>query len=402
MKYDFDRLISRKNTGCMKWDGAKALFGNTDVIPMWVADMDIPIAHPITEAMKERVEHNIFGYPVHHPESVMESIIYRMQKLYSWQILPEWIVFTPGIIPALYTSVRAFSRPGDDVILQGPVYHPFWSAIRDNGCHVSENRLLLNDSHYEIDFDDLKTKFGTRSGRPSAPSRARLLILCSPHNPVGRVWTEEELTKIGEIITGNGAIIVSDEVHSELLFRDARHTPIASLSEEFEQNSITCISPSKTFNLAGLYASAIIIPNARYRRKFQEARKGIVPGPNVFGLTAMEAAYKHGDEWLEQLLVYLNSNLEYLLDYFERRIPAIRVIKPEGTYLVWLDCRKLGFVPEDLKKFLTNDAEVGLDEGSLFGPGGAGFARMNIACPRSILTEALKRLESAVTRLKPL
>lgn len=383
----------------MKWDGRKAVFGNTDVIPMWVADMDFPIAHPITDALKARLEHNIFGYPLHNPKPVIESVIYRMQKLYRWEIRPEWIILTPGIIPALYTSVRAFSRPGDDIILQGPVYHPFWSAIRDNGCHVSENRLLLKNHHYEIDFDDLKSKFATKDGRPPAPSRARLLILCSPHNPVGRVWTKEELTKIGDIITRNGAIVVSDEVHSELLFRHVKHTPLAALSQEFEQNSITCISPSKTFNLAGLYASAIIIPNAKYRRQFHEARKGVVPGPNVFGLIAMEAAYRHGDEWLEQLLAYLNSNLDYLLDYFERRIPKIRVIKPEGTYLVWLDCGKLGLLPEDLKKFTTNDAKVGLDEGSLFGPGGAGFARMNIACPRSILTEALKRLESAVNTI---
>ncbi len=399
MIYDFDRVFIRKNTGCMKWDGTKAIFGTSDIIPMWVADMDIPIAKPITDAIRERVEHGIFGYPLQNPRSVIESVIYRMEKLYRWKIRPEWIIFTPGIIPALYTSVRAFSRPGDDIILQGPVYHPFWSAIRDSGCQVTENRLLLRSDHYEIDFDDLKIKFNRRAGRPSTPSRARLLILCSPHNPVGRVWTRDELIEIGEIITKNGAIIVSDEVHSELLFPHVTHMPIATLSQEFEQNSITCISPSKTFNLAGLYASVIIIPNAKYRRQFHEARKGVVPGPNVLGLIAMEAAYRYGDEWLEQLLVYLNGNLEYLLDHFKRKIPQITVVKPEGTYLVWLDCRKLELSPEELKKRLIHKAKVGLEEGSLFGPSGAGFARMNIACPRSILREALQRLETAFNRI---
>ncbi|NOG83001.1 MAG: aminotransferase class I/II-fold pyridoxal phosphate-dependent enzyme [Planctomycetes bacterium] len=228
MKYDFDHVISRKNTSCIKWDGVKAVFGTSDAIPMWIADMDMPIAKPITDAIKERMKHNIFGYPLHNPKSVVESVMYRMHKLYSWEIKPEWIILTPGIIPALYASVRAFSRPGDDIILQGPVYHPFWSAIKDNGCHISENRLLLNDDHYEINFDDLNTKFEKRDGRPPTPSRARLLILCSPHNPVGRVWTKYELTKIGEITTRNGAIIVSDEVHSELLFPNVNHVPIVS------------------------------------------------------------------------------------------------------------------------------------------------------------------------------
>lgn len=399
MKYDFDRVTPRKNTNCLKWDGVEFTFGDKDVIPMWVADMDIPIAKPITDAIKERAEHEIYGYPLHNPKSVTEAIINRMQKIYGWKVRPEWIILTPGIVPALYTAIRAYTHPGDDVILQGPVYHPFWSAIKDNGCQVSNNQLILRNSHYEIDFEDLKAKFNPKASRPPTPSRVRLMILCSPHNPVGRVWTKEELIRIEEIVIRNDAIIVSDEVHSDLLFHNVKHIPFATLSKEFEQYSITCISPSKTFNLAGLCASAIIIPNTKLRKRFREAKKGIVPEINVFGLVAMEAAYRSGDEWLEQFLAYLHGNLEYLLDYFERKIPKIKVIKPDGTYLIWLDCRELGLDPVSLKRFMTKKVKVGLDEGSLFGPSGAGFMRMNIACPHSILTEALKMIEHAVNNM---
>jgi len=396
MHYDFDRIIPRKNTDCAKWDGAKILFGDEDVIPMWVADMDFPVAKPITDALKKRTTHEIYGYSMPHPESAIDAVISRMQNLYNWTISPEWIIFTPGIIPALYVAVKAFTHPGDDVLIPDPVYHPFWSAIKENGCHIATNPLVLQNGRYEINFDDLKTAFNTKAGRPPAPHRIRLTIFCSPHNPVGRVWTREELVRTGEIVLRNNAIIISDEVHSELLYHNARHVPFASLSKEFEQNSITCIAPSKTFNLAGLNASAIIIPNKKIRMRFQEASKGIVPKVNVFGLVAMEAAFRHGDEWLKQFLEYLHGNLAYLTDYFEKNIPEIKVIKPEGTYLVWLDCRELGLDSINLRDFMTKKAKVGLDEGYLFGPGGKGFERMNIACPRSLLKEALRRIEHAV------
>ncbi|MCF6148218.1 MAG: putative C-S lyase [Candidatus Kuenenia sp.] len=399
MKYDFDRVVSRKNTDCAKWDGALSLFGDADVIPMWVADMDLPIAKPITEAIKKRADHEIYGYSLPNPKSVTDAIVNRMQDRYGWRVRPEWIVFTPGIVPALYAAIKAYTHPGDEVILQDPVYHPFWHAIKNNGCHVVNNQLVLHNGRYEMDFSGLETAFAIRHGRPPTRHRIRLMLLCSPHNPVGRVWKKEELIRAGEIAIRHNAIIVSDEVHGELLLPGAIHTPFATVSEEFEQHSITCISPSKTFNLAGLDASAIIIPNPGLRKQFQEARKGILPGINVFGFVAMEAAYRHGDGWLEQFLVYLHGNYEFLFDYIVKKIPKIKIIPPEGTYLVWLDCRELGFNPVDLRSFMAKEAKVGLDEGYLFGPGGEGFMRMNIACPRSVLAEALKRIENAVKNL---
>ncbi len=397
--YNFDRVISRKNTNCAKWDAAEFLFGEKDVIPMWVADMDLPIARPITEALRKRTEHEVYGYSLPVAFSTIEAVIKRMQRKYDWQIKPEWIVTTPGIVPALYTAVRAYTIPGDAVILQDPVYYPFWGAIENNGCHVADNPLKLTDGYYEIDFDDLAARFEPTVRMLPSPSRVRLMILCSPHNPVGRVWSREELIRMGEIVIGNGAIVVADEIHCELLFKGQRHFPFASLSKDFEQNSVTCIAASKTFNLAGLEASILIIPNAELRQKFEQTRKGFLPDGNIFGMVALEAAFNHGDEWLEQLLDYLQQNLEFLTAYFERHIPQIKVIKPEGTYLVWLDCRQLGMQPQELAEFMSRQARVGLDHGVAFGPNGKGFERINIACPRSVLEKALKRIERAVKAL---
>jgi len=399
MKYDFDKVIDRRNTDSVKWGTVEALFGDKDVLPMWVADMDFPIAQPITEALRKRTEHEVYGYAKPQP-SVIESVVDRLRKKYNWKIEPEWVVFTPGVVPALHAAIRAFSQPGDEVIIQSPVYYPFWSAIRTCGCHTSNNELNLIDGHYRMDFDDLENKFSPREDdMMPRPSRARMMILCNPHNPIGRVWSKQELIRAGEIVLKHGALMVSDEVHCELLFRGSVHIPFASISAEFQQNSITCMAPSKTFNLAGLNASSIIIPDKQIREKFNAARSGIQSGPNVFGLVALEAAYRHGDEWLEQLLDYLQGNLEFLIEYFQKKIPKIKVIRPEGTYLVWLDCRELGMDTQELRGFIRNKAKVGLDDGFLFGPNGAGFQRINIACPRATLAEALKRIEKAVAMI---
>ena len=398
MKYDFDRVVNRKGTASMKWDTVSSLFGEEDILPMWVADMDFPSAKPITDAIIERAEHQIFGYTL--PEkSVTGAIVDRIQQKYGWIINPEWIVFTPGVIPSIHAAIRAFTHPGDDIIIQGPVYYPFWSAIHDCGCQVANNQLKLLDRHYEIDYNDLKSKFAPKDGMSPTASRARMMILCSPHNPVGRVWTRDELVQMGEIVIERGALMLSDEIHCELLFKGAKHIPFASISKEFEQHSMLCMAPSKTFNLAGLNASIIIIPNEELRLRFNAAKHGIVTRVNLFGLTAMEAAYRHGDEWLAQLLDYLQGNLDYLMAYLEQKIPRIGVIKPEGTYLVWLDCRKLGLDDAELRSFMRKKARVGLDDGYLFGPSGSGFQRINIACPRSTLSEALLRIEEAVSSL---
>ncbi|MCP4751567.1 MAG: pyridoxal phosphate-dependent aminotransferase [Proteobacteria bacterium] len=400
MKYDFDRVVSRKNTNCAKWDAAEILFREKDVIPMWVADMDIPIAKPITEAIRKRTEHEIYGYPFPAPASTVEATISRIQRKYKWSVEPEWIVFTPGVVPALFAAVRAFTRPGDSVLLQGPVYYPFWSAVENNGCHVANNQLKLVDGRYEIDFDDMESQFLPKAAISPSPNRTRMMIMCNPHNPVARVFTRQELTRMGEILLKNKAIMVSDEIHCELLFKGYEHTTFASLSKEFEQNSMICLAPSKTFNLAGLGASVIIIPNADLRRKFNQTRQGIQPGPSVLSMVALEAAYRDGDEWLEQFLEYMNGNLELMMDYFLENIPEIKVVKPEGTYLIWLDCRALGMDAKSLKIFMRKEAKLGLEDGFLFGPSGTGFVRMNIACTRATLNEAMRRLEKAVVNYK--
>ncbi len=397
--YDFDKVIPRKNTDCAKWDAAQFLFGNSEVLPMWVADMDIPIAKPITEALRKRTEHEIYGYSLPEPASVVESVVARLKRLYNWEVKPEWVQLTPGVVPSLYTTIRSLTVPGDTVIHQDPVYYPFWSAIEDNGCQVGNNPLKLVGDKYQIDFDDLKNQFLPKKRMGVMPSRVKAMILCNPHNPVGRVWTREELIRMGEIVIQNKAVMIADEIHCELLFSGQHHVPFATISDEFAQSSITCLAPSKTFNLAGLEASVVIIPNRELRDNFKKTRKGFLPSCNIFGLVAMEAAYRKGDVWLEQFLQYMQGNLDFLTDYFENRIPRIKVIQPEGTYLVWLDCRELGLGALDLENFMNQKAKVGLDHGLAFGPSGDGFERINIACPRSVLKEGLQRIERAVADL---
>ena len=398
MKYDFDRVHSRLNTDCAKWDAVKVIFGSEDIIPMWVADMDFPAAQPIVEALKQRAEHPFYGY-TQAGKGLLEAFTNRMMRKFDWKIDPEWVVFTPGVIPALSVALHALTHPGDEVILQEPVYYPFFSVVKGSGCQIVTNQLKLSRGRYEMDFKDLENKFKPAPAMHEASTRIKAIIISNPHNPVGRLWGNEDLLKLGNIIIKNDAIVISDEIHCELLFKGYKHTPFASLSKEFEQNSIVCMAPSKTFNLAGLGASSIIIPNKKLRMKFNEARAGMVHQPNLFGLAAMEAAYRSGDEWLEQLLDYLQGNLDFMLDYFAKNIPKIKVIKPQGTYLVWLDCRALKLDDKALRDFFVKKAKVGFDDGFMFGAGGSGFQRMNIACPRTILNEALRRIEKAIKTL---
>ena len=395
VKYDFDQQCQRKNTDCLKWDMMDSVFGSEDLIPMWVADMDFPIAKPITDALKKRVEHPFYGYTL--PGSkVIGSIVERMKHKFNWNIKPEWIVFTPGVVPALHVAVRSLTHPGDEVILQEPAYHPFFPVVHNSGCKIVNNNLKLVNSRYEMDLDGLKQKFHIQTRPLQGPGRVKTIIFCNPHNPVGRLWKRDEIIQMGEIVINNGAVVISDEIHCEILFKGQKHTPFASISKKFEQNSIVCMSPSKTFNLAGLEVSTIIIPNKKLRDNFINTKSGIVPNPNLFGYTALEAAYRYGDEWLKQVLEYLQENLNYLMNYFTNKIPKIKVIKPEGTYLIWLDCRDLGMENQALSTFMIERAKVGLEDGFIFGQSGGGFMRMNIACPRSLLIEALTRIENAV------
>ncbi|MED1794710.1 pyridoxal phosphate-dependent aminotransferase [Brevibacillus nitrificans] len=388
MRYDFDKVINRLNTASVKWDEVDRFFGDKDLLPLWVADMDFQVPAPVTDALRARVEHGIFGY-TERPESYYEAVIGWMERRHQWSVQKEWICHCPGVVPALSYLVQVFTQPGDKVIIQPPVYHPFTSVVADNGREVVHNPLKYEEGRYFMDFEDLRQKMD-----PSV----KLLILCNPHNPGGRVWTKEELTELGNICLENNVMVISDEIHGDLILKGHKHIPFAAISEEFAQNSIICTAPSKTFNMAGMQTSNIIIPNQEYREAFQKMMSTLVLRmTNTFGVVATEAAYRHGDEWLDQLLVYLQGNLDFLTEYIETHIKGIKVIQPEGTYLVWLDCRELGMDAKGLQEFMGKQAKVAVNQGHVFGPGGEQFIRLNMACPRSLIEEGLERIAKAVS-----
>lgn len=397
MKYDFDRVICRKGTNSNKWDKNTEMFGTEDVIDMWVADMDFESPRPVIEAIQERLSHPIFGYSF-PSDSLYEAIIDRMKRLYGWEIQRDWIVFNAGVVNGLYSAVQAYTRPGDEVIVQPPVYYPFYNAIKNLGAVPLYNHLKFDGHRYTMDYDGLEEMFVPHTTFPKRSPRIKMLVLCSPHNPVGRVWTKDELLKLSEICLANKCIVISDEIHCDLLFKGHSHTATSTLSPEIEQNTVTLMAASKTFNLAGLGTSFAIIPNPELRNMYNVARAGHSSG-NLFGLIALEAAYRHCDDYLEQLREYLQANMEYFCEYIEQRIPRLKVLRPEGTYLAWVDMRGLGMTPKQLQRFIRFEARLALDDGYAFGPGGEGFQRVNLACPRSTIREALARLEEAVKRL---
>lgn len=390
LKYNFDKIVNRKGTGCKKWDGLKTWYGEDDLIPMWIADMDFESPPCVIEAIERRAAHGIYGYSIRE-ESFYEAVVDWMGRRHGFSVEPDWIVPSPGVVPALILSILALTHPGDKVIVQSPVYPPFFSAIVENGRQVLINRLRFENGRYTMDLDDLKR---------SIDSRTRMILLCSPHNPVGRVWRSEELLRLGEICLDHDIVIVSDEIHSDIVFRGNEHTPIASISSELLENTITCTAPSKTFNIPGLATSVNIIPNERMRREFQHVVEALhLATSNAFGIVALEAAYRGGEEWLEELVLYLEENVKFLSAFLEERVPQIKLIKPEGTFITWLDCRGLPIEAEKTAEFFTRRAKVALNDGLTFGPGGEGFMRMNIGCPRSTLEEGLLRIEKAVKSL---
>lgn len=398
-KNQFDRGIDRMKSNSAKWDGAPAVFGTPDILPMWIADMDFEVASPITDAIVDRARHGVYGYTL-EGDSLKQAVVDRIDARFGWQVDKSWLVFSTGIVHALHMIIKAFTCPGDGVILQPPVYYPFFSAINNNGCKIIENQLIERAGSYSIDFDGLEKCFEPDySGLRPEPSRARMMLLCSPHNPVGRVWTRDELERTARTVIDNNAILISDEIHSELIFNGQKHTATATLGEDIARRTITCFAPSKTFNLAGLKASVLIIPDPHLRSIFVERTAGFLSAPNVYGITAMEAAFKHGDPWLEALLAYLEDNRRFLMEFCASRMPRIKLVPPEGTYLAWLDCRELGLSDHDLRSFMRKTARVGLDDGHVFGSGGSGFQRINFACPRSKLEQALVQLESALRTL---
>ncbi|MBU8891758.1 MAG: PatB family C-S lyase [Bacteroidales bacterium] len=389
MKYNFDEIVNRENTASVKYDLRNEIFGSSDVIPMWVADMDFKTPDFIIKAIKERANHELFGYSF-RPESYFTSIVNWLKRRHQWNVDMEWISFSPGIVPAVNMAILAYTNQGDKIIIQPPVYFPFFSAIENNNRALVENPLSLKNNRYHFDFDDLSDKL----------KDAKLLILSNPHNPGGSVWTREELKRLGEMCIENNVIILSDEIHADLVFKEYKFTALASISDEIANNTVTFIAPSKTFNMAALATSSVIASNKDLKEKYDKVLDTIHVGlGNVFGTVASEAAYNFGDEWLDQLMDYLSGNLDLIQDFIDKRISGINMIRPEGTYLVWLDCSAINLNGKDIKEFIIHDAGLGFNDGKMFGTGGEGFVRMNIACPRETIKEALIKLEKALSKL---
>lgn len=387
-KINFNIVVNRKNTNCLKYDFAVRRGRPENVLPLWVADMDFKVAPEITQAIEKRVAHGIFGYS-EVKEEYFEAVSAWMEQKHGWHVKEDWLVKTPGVVFALAMAVQAFTEPGDAVIIQQPVYYPFSEVIADNGRRIVDNTLeLKEDGKYHINFEDFEQKV--------KENHVKLFLLCSPHNPVGRVWTKEELKKIAAICRKYDVIVVSDEIHEDFVF-NGKHQVFADLSEDAKNRTITCTAPSKTFNLAGLQVSNIWIANPKLREKFKKqiAAAGYSQ-LNTLGLTACEAAYRYGGEWHAELLGYLKSNLNFLREFLQTRLPEVKLIESEGTYLVWLDFGSLGLTEEQREELLTKKAGIWLDSGAIFGAAGEGFERINIACPRSILKDALERIERAV------
>lgn len=384
---NWNDCIERTNTHSVKWS-----FSDEEIIPMCIADMDFQVAPAIMEAMKKKSEHGIYGYTT-FCERYYEAVMGWWKKRFGLHLEKEWITFSPGIIPGVNLLLHLLTEPGDKVIVQDPVYYPFYTSIDFHGCEAVKNSLLYENGRYEMDFEDLDRK--------ASDPKAKVLILCSPHNPVGRVWTLEELRRVGEICMKHGVWIISDEIHGDLVYRQNRHIPFYQAGTDLQQRSIVCAAPSKTFNIAGLQTSIIMIANEELRNKYNEKlmQFGLMR-PNGFGVEATIAAYESSESWLEELLDYLEGNLMYTENYFKTNMPEIKPVKPEATHLVWLDCTGLGMEGEELFQFFLREAKIKFDEGHKFGDNGKVFLRMNIACPRDRLDTALRRMQEAVLRLR--
>jgi len=380
-KYNFDEIIDRKLSNSIKWWESK------DILPMWIADMDFKVADEILDAMKKTIDHGIIGYD-DKPDSFYESIINWVKDRYNWEIKKEWLVFTPGVVPGLGISIKSFSKEGDKVIIQPPVYPPFYRVIENNNRRVVENSLIYKDNKYIMNIDDLEK---------SIDKDVKIAMICSPHNPVGRVWKKEELEVFGNLCLKNNIIMISDEIHCDLTFSDYKHIPLASISDEFANNTITFMAPSKTFNIAGLFASVAIIPNDKLRKLYNDTIENMeITHTNGFSIIGFEAAYKYGKNWLSQAIRYIEDNADFAVDYINKNIPEIKTYKPEGTFLMWLDFKSLGKTSEEINELLINKGKVQLNNGATFGTAGEGFFRLNIGCPREVLKEGLDRIKKAI------
>ncbi len=387
MQYDFDEMINRKNTCSIKYDFKMERGKPDSVIPLWIADMDFRTPPAVVQALVKKSRHGIFGY-TESKDAYAEAVSGWFKRRFDWQPEKEWLIKTPGIVHAVATSIRAFTQPGEAVLVQQPVYAPLFNLVNLNKRQLVNSPLVYEEGHYRIDFADFEAKIKAH--------KVRMFLMCSPHNPVGRVWTRAELEQLIEICLRNDVIVVSDEIHADFVYSGHRHFMSASLDDRYLENVITCTAPSKTFNLAGLQISNIFIPNATLRRSFISAMNcGGYNQPNTMGLTACEAAYNHGEEWLDQLLIYLQGNLDFVREYLQHNLPQVRLVEPGGTYLLWLDFGDLFVDGIAREKFLLNEAGLWLSSGSGFGPEGSNFERLNIACPRALLAQAMHQLQTA-------
>ncbi len=391
MNFDFDREIPRDGTASVKYDGRVAYFGTADVLPLWVADMDFAAPEAVTRALAERAAHPVYGYTF-YPDSMYDALIAWLKNRHGWTVRREWIVMAPGVVPSLFATVMACAQQDEGVIIQPPVYAPFFSAVTNSGRRLVENPLhlesgRLENGRYTMDFDHLEQ---------CAADGARLLLLCSPHNPVGRVWSRAELQGLLRIARRYDLAILSDEIHADLVYPESQHTALATLAGTGDQ-LITAVAPSKTFNIPGLGLSSLIVPDAAQRDALRKVFDSLhVGNTNPFSIAAFEAAYRGGAAWLDSLLAYLRDNRDFVGDYLETHLPAIRLIRPEGTYLLWLDCRGLGMNDAQLREFFVRQAGVGMNPGISFGQGGSGFMRLNIASPRRVIADALQRIANAL------
>ena len=382
--FDFDKVVDRVGTANVKWDLREKIFRNADVLPMWVADMDFETPDCIVKAVQERAAHHIYGYTFFE-DKYFESFINWVKRRHQWEIEKDWIVFSPGIVTAANAAVLAYSEKGDGVIVQPPVYFPFFDSISRNGRKQLNNQLIYLDQTYQIDFEDLSNK----------AKEAKLILLSSPHNPVSRCWTKEEMLRLGEICLENEVIIISDEIHADLILPGFKHIPLASLSDELAEVTVTCMAPSKTFNVAGFFTSQIIIKNVKLRNRFKKVMESLhlIHG-NIFGMVASEAGYAHGDKWLDEMMTYVQGNFDLVQNFFEKELPVLQLSKAEATYLAWIDFSKTGLSNKKIKDKLVNDAGLGLSPGSIFGAGGSGFMRMNLGTPQKNVIEALEKLKA--------
>ena len=390
MKFNFDKIIDRTNNFSAKWSEMNKNFGTNNLLPMWVADMDFLTAPCVMEALKDRLEQGIFGYTT-RPSSYNESIVNWLDNRFSWKINQEWLMFSPAVITSISLLIQNLTQKNDKIMIQEPVYSPFHSIVESNERSLVISPLVkLDDGSYVMDYEDIEAKI----------KDVKVFILCNPHNPVGRVWTREELTRLGEICLKHNVLVISDEIHSDIILKNHKHTPFASISKEFSENTITCMAPTKTFNLAGLQSSFLVISNPYYYEVMDKAFSRLdIKRNNAFSLVATEAAYNYGEDWLYELIKYIEDNVDFAIDYIKNHIPQLKVKKPEGTYLLWVDFSNLNVDKEDLKNALINKGRIALSDGSSFGIGGDGYYRINLACPRSMVLEGLKRIEFAIKSL---